>query len=721
MDKFLIRVQPGSAKRPEPAASTSPNRDIVEDKPKKKKKKTVQRQSTVKSWGLDWLEAEGDSGGITVYCKACRAFPPPPGAAGRKKFGSVQDPFTEGTKNIKKYSAERHQETTAHKTAYDAWKNRHIKKTAPIVEHIQKMDSEQEARVTKLFDIAYHIAKHELPFAYFPSLAGLEKRHGVDLGNTYINSKQAANFTSYLAAVIRRNLVSEIKSSRYISVLVDGSTDKSTRELEVMYIKYMMQDTGIPRMKFFGICDLEQANAAYIKKSIDTVFVTNDVLDYRERLIGFGADGAAVNFGRKEGVLKQLEAEMPWIVGTHCVAHRLELAAKDAYKDTYFTKEIDVILASYASFYRRLPKRVRELNEIADILEESVMRPTRVDGTRWVDHRKRAILALDRNYPIVVNHLTEIGSDQRSDVKAEDAAKARGMLKKLKSQKFLLHLALYEDILAGLSSLSLAFQSDDICLPEVKDKVQSVLSVLQDISKGESMGPKVQTMLDACTKGEYRGIQFEASEEERHTFTSQFVKRLVDLLIKCLEDRFESFVTDEVFTAATFLDPKNWPIDHDDFKSYGDREVFQLLKHFEGVLGPAGCDTDVALAEWSRLKKIVALHYSTPSSWRDFWPMIFRKRKEDFPNFFHLIEVLQVIPLATAKVERAFSLMGRVKTDWRVNLATSTLADLMMIVLEGPSEEEHSVADAVRCWYRGGQQNRRPDVQPYGKRNAQCQ
>nr|XP_054773181.1 uncharacterized protein LOC129281263 [Lytechinus pictus] len=40
MDKFLIRVQPGSAKRPEPAPEASPNRDTVEkDKPKKKQKK----------------------------------------------------------------------------------------------------------------------------------------------------------------------------------------------------------------------------------------------------------------------------------------------------------------------------------------------------------------------------------------------------------------------------------------------------------------------------------------------------------------------------------------------------------------------------------------------------------------------------------------------------------------------------------------------------------
>ena len=56
------------------------------------------------------------------------------------------------------------------------------------------------------------------------------------------------------------------------------------------------------------------------------------------------ADGAAVNFGRVGGVLSKIEAsQAPWLVKIHCVAHRLELALKDAFKGTYFTEVNNII------------------------------------------------------------------------------------------------------------------------------------------------------------------------------------------------------------------------------------------------------------------------------------------------------------------------------------------------------------------------------------------
>lgn len=60
-------------------------------------------------------------------------------------------------------------------------------------------------------------------------------------------------------------------------------------------------------------------------------------------MIGFCADGASVNFGCREGVVAKLAAEMPWVLGIYCIAHRLELASKDAFKDSFFTKEVGVL------------------------------------------------------------------------------------------------------------------------------------------------------------------------------------------------------------------------------------------------------------------------------------------------------------------------------------------------------------------------------------------
>lgn len=64
-----------------------------------------------------------------------------------------------------------------------------------------------------------------------------------------------------------------------------------------------------------------------------------------ECLVASAADGAAVNFGEINGVLTKLKHSAPWMIKVHCIAHRLELALKDAFKDTYFTKVCTLCLS----------------------------------------------------------------------------------------------------------------------------------------------------------------------------------------------------------------------------------------------------------------------------------------------------------------------------------------------------------------------------------------
>ena len=44
---------------------------------------------------------------------------------------------------------------------------------------------DQRARVCKLFEVAYMLAKEEIPFTKYPVVLELEKRHGVSLSTAY--------------------------------------------------------------------------------------------------------------------------------------------------------------------------------------------------------------------------------------------------------------------------------------------------------------------------------------------------------------------------------------------------------------------------------------------------------------------------------------------------------------------------------------------------------
>ncbi len=50
----------------------------------------------------------------------------------------------------------------------------------------------------------------------------------------------------------------------------------------------------------------------------------------REHLIGFSSDGASCMTGQHGGLATLLKAKYPKIIAFHCMAHRLELAVKNA-------------------------------------------------------------------------------------------------------------------------------------------------------------------------------------------------------------------------------------------------------------------------------------------------------------------------------------------------------------------------------------------------------
>ena len=74
--------------------------------------------------------------------------------------------------------------------------------------------------------------------------------------------------------------------------------------------------------------------------------------NWAQKLVGFGTDGAAVNLAEGGFQLKQVA---PWMEMVWCLAHRLELALKDALKNTLFSSIDEMLLRVY--FCMKIPQR----------------------------------------------------------------------------------------------------------------------------------------------------------------------------------------------------------------------------------------------------------------------------------------------------------------------------------------------------------------------------
>ena len=86
------------------------------------------------------------------------------------------------------------------------------------------------------------------------------------------------------------------------------------------------------------------------------------------KLIGVGTDGASANVARK-GLKGLIGKRLPWVYWSWCLAHRLELAVKDALKSTQFDA-IDECLLRLYYLYEKSAKRCRELDDIIIDLKE---------------------------------------------------------------------------------------------------------------------------------------------------------------------------------------------------------------------------------------------------------------------------------------------------------------------------------------------------------------
>ena len=221
------------------------------------------KAATVTSWGFDWLCFETENGYVTkVWCKICReryqdrcpeSSTSTPSAL---HPGQVQvcdlDAYITGTTNVKKDTAKSHLTSKSHIATLHAMAP--LQETE-IAKQFRKMDETMKARLCKLFDLAYTVAKCEQPFSLFETLISVEKKHGVQLGQAYANNKACREFISHIAGAMIDELEELLKPSQpevpfYCSLLFDGSTDKAISEKEVISIKLI--EDGVPKIKLLG-------------------------------------------------------------------------------------------------------------------------------------------------------------------------------------------------------------------------------------------------------------------------------------------------------------------------------------------------------------------------------------------------------------------------------------------------------------------------------------
>ena len=90
----------------------------------------------------------------------------------------------------------------------------------------------------------------------------------------------------------------------FISLLCNGSTDKSVLEQKVIYITFMDPDTYLSVMKYFTAIAPTMQDAKGIKEAIENSFEEHGLSEIIEKIVFIGSNGASVNSGKNSGLSK---------------------------------------------------------------------------------------------------------------------------------------------------------------------------------------------------------------------------------------------------------------------------------------------------------------------------------------------------------------------------------------------------------------------------------
>ena len=144
--------------------------------------------------------------------------------------------------------------------------------------------------------------------------------------------------------------------------------------------------------------DFGGAGAEAIKKAIDSIFTEEGGRSHTENFlkksVATTSDGARVNFGSKEDLLKRLiDDGRPWMIKFHCANHRIELVVKDVLKDSAFS-EVDKKYLAIFNLIKNSRAVKSDVKSAVKALDISCYTLPKIMGTRFFSHRKKAYTRL---------------------------------------------------------------------------------------------------------------------------------------------------------------------------------------------------------------------------------------------------------------------------------------------------------------------------------------
>lgn len=450
--------------------------------------------------------------------------------------------------------------------------------------------------------------------------------------------------------VCQGNIIQEIKTAQYVSLIADETSDISSVFQLVIVFRYVLPN-GQPVERFWKFDNPEGHDAESIAKCICTSL--DYVVQNPEKLVSQSYDGANVMSGHHAGVQTIVQQTYKHAFFVHCYAHQLNLIVAQATSQNQDVRIFFSDLSDITNFFSNSPQRVAVLDKIVG------KRIPRASATRW-NFKSRTVNTVFEYREELIECMEEIQSTSKQPT---TIIKAGALARLLRDNKFIFWLSVFHRLMPHVDILYNQLQLTYTDAVRTKANVDHFVKA---IDKERANMDKVTELVN-----QYPENAPKRSRREEDFYLSRTVaaKETCDIITTQIKTRF-SFTTS--CSAVSLFESQK-------FEEFEQKFPEKLLEDTVNVY---------SFLEKNRLKTELEIIYKRT----DFRNMrgavsllqffIENNLLSSFSESYKLLLIIATIPMTTAEAERCFSTLKRIKTFLRSTMCQERLTALAMLAIE---------------------------------------
>jgi hypothetical protein len=480
------------------------------------------------------------------------------------------------------------------------------------------------------------------------------------------------------------------------AILADESSDAYLQEQLALCLRFVNKK-GEPVERFLGLVQVEDTTSLTLKEAIQSLLIKYQLPLSKVR--GQGYDGASNMKGHVNGLKKLIMDESPSAYYVHCFAHQLQLTlvavAKENTDCDWFFGQLSYLLNVLGMSCKKIRMlRVAQAEYMIEAFKlgeietgqglNQEMGLARPGDTRWGSHY-RTVMHIMFLYPSIKKVLFRIGKES----KGAEANGAQTMLTVFKSFEFVFLLHLMNEIFGYTNDLCNALQKREQDIVNAMDLLEFTkveLDVLRQDSGWQEFLTKVTSFCEKHNikvvdmNGKYipmqRSKQFYRGAINYHRFHADMFLGVIDRQVQELNNRFDE-VNTELLRCMSSFNPSN------SFAAFNVENLVKLAGFYPH---------DFEFEEMNQLR--FQLHhyindvrndenFKNLRSLAELSMMLIKQGKvARYEIVYKLLKLVLVLPVATAGVERVFSIMNLIKNKRRSKMGQKYLNGCLVTLIE---------------------------------------